>query len=182
MENRRDAIEERPDLLETPVLVAGHRLPLLFQHRAHVGLEVLSELAAGGLGEAAHRPEQIQHFVRLPLDRRAGVVELLPDHDDHEGEEHGVDRAERLEVISGNVVAVDEPLPRNEPPDDVESDNGGGDAEPDGGSESSESPSDPAEIRHEFSIRAVPTNRLCKSCPFGETAPAERGRQQGGLD
>jgi hypothetical protein len=143
-----DAIEDGPDLLEHSVLVAGHGRPLPFQHRADVGLELSSELAARRLGEAAHGPEQIQHFVRLALDRGASVVELLPDHDDHEGEEHGVDRAERLEVVPRNVVALDELFAGDEAPHEVESENGEGDAGPDGGSERPDGAGHAAGIAH----------------------------------
>jgi hypothetical protein len=61
------------------------------------------------------------------------IVELLPDHDHGEREEHRVDRAQRLEVVACDLVARGEGVAGDESPHEVESDDGESDAASDGG-------------------------------------------------
>jgi hypothetical protein len=49
---------------------------------------------------------QVEKIVGLALDVGPRVIELLPHHEHHEREQHGIDRPQRLQVISDRVARI----------------------------------------------------------------------------
>ena len=61
-------------------------------------------------GEAIEDTVQVGQFVRFAFHGIAGFVMLLPNDEHDKGQQHGIDSAERLEVIAGYFVICSEPL------------------------------------------------------------------------
>jgi hypothetical protein len=104
--------------------VARHGGPLLVEDGVHVGARERPHLTDGGLGQAGHGAVQVEDLVGLGVDEAARLVELVPHHEHHEGQQHRVDRAEGLQVIADDVVRRFQGLHRQHAPRDAQASDG----------------------------------------------------------
>jgi hypothetical protein len=90
----------------------GRRSPLLHQgppyvdHLFCVGSAELLELSPFGFREPMSEPEDLRHGVGLLLDRVFSRIVFLPNGDDNEGEQHGVDHTQGRVDEAGDVVVL----------------------------------------------------------------------------
>ena len=83
-----------------------HQGPLLVDHLLGVGSAKFLDVENLGLGEPMGQPGDLGGGVGLLLDRRVGGLVLLPNGDDHERQEHGVDHAQGGVDEAGHVVVL----------------------------------------------------------------------------
>jgi imidazoleglycerol phosphate synthase glutamine amidotransferase subunit HisH len=82
-----------------------HLGPLLVDHLLSVRSAQLLDVRTFWFREPMAQPEDLSHRVCLLLDRCIGCLVLLPNGDNHECEQHGVDHAQgRVDEASDVVV------------------------------------------------------------------------------
>jgi hypothetical protein len=93
---------------------AAQGVPLVVDDRLGIGAQPGNQRCRERFGILTGIATELEEGRRFQLHRGPDVVVVLPDRDDDESEQHGVDRAHDLELGSRHVVVRGQGLPRQD--------------------------------------------------------------------